>query len=201
MNTTVKYLLMLCIGAAAASAFMHFKSNKHNFFNKHHSHHGNQASQKEARSSQHQHDEINMPGLQGEDITEQEIDDLKKIFRSHEGIVRSVEKLPNGIITIFEAQDVELRDAIVSHVSMMVTRLQEGKNPAVIIQSPTLDALFGVYEEIDTEIEKIGTGVKISQTSSNAAVVNLLQKHAVEVTDMTERGMTAVHERMKGGRH
>jgi cytoskeletal protein RodZ len=201
MNTTVKYLLMLCIGAAAASAFMHFKSNNHNFFNKHHSHHGNQASQKEARSSQHQHDEINMPGLQGEDITEQEIDDLKKIFRSHEGIVRSVEKLPNGIITITEAQDVELRDAIVSHVSMMVTRLQEGKNPAVIIQSPTLDALFGVYEEIDTEIEKTGTGVKVTQTSSNAAVVNLLQKHAVEVTDMTERGMTAVHERMKGGRH
>jgi hypothetical protein len=201
MNTTVKYLLMLCIGAAAASAFMHFKSNNHNFFNKHHSHHGNQASQKEARSSQHQHDEINMPGLQGEDITEQEIDDLKKIFRSHEGIVRSVEKLPNGIITITEAQDVELRDAIVSHVSMMVTRLQEGKNPAVIIQSPTLDALFGVYEEIDTEIEKTGTGVKVTQTSSNTAVVNLLQKHAVEVTDMTERGMTAVHERMKGGRH
>jgi hypothetical protein len=84
---------------------------------------------------------------------------------------------------------------------MMVTRLQEGKNPAVIIQSPTLDALFGVYEEIDTEIEKTGTGVKVTQTSSNAAVVNLLQKHAVEVTDMTERGMTAVHERMKGGRH
>ena len=201
MNTTVKYLLMLCIGAAAAFAYMYFKSNNHNYFMKHHSHHGNQVSQKETRSSQQQHDEINMPGLQGEDITEQEIDDLKKIFRSHEGIVRSVEKLPNGIITITEAQDVELRDAIVSHVSMMVTRLQEGKNPAVIIQSPTLDALFGVYEEIDTEIEKTGTGVKVTQTSSNAAVVNLLQKHAVEVTDMTERGMTAVHERMKGGRH
>ena len=201
MNTTVKYLLMLCIGAAAAFAYMYFKSNNHNYFMKLHLHHGNQASQKATRSSQHQHDEINMPGLQGEDITEQEIDDLKKIFRSHEGIVRSVEKLPNGIITITEAQDVELRDAIVSHVSMMVTRLQEGKNPAVIIQSPTLDALFGVYEEIDTEIEKTGTGVKVTQTSSNAAVVNLLQKHAVEVTDMTERGMTAVHERMKGGRH
>lgn len=201
MNTTVKYLLMLCIGAAAAFAFMYFKSNNHNYFMKHHSHHGNQASQKEARSSQHQHDEINMPWLQGEDISEQEIDDLKKIFRSHEGIVRSVEKLPNGIITITEAQDVELRDAIVSHVSMMVTRLQEGKNPAVIIQSPTLDALFGVYEEIDTEIEKTGKGVKVTQTSSNAAVANLLKKHAVEVTDMTERGMIAVHERLKGGRH
>jgi len=127
MNTTVKYLLMLCIGAAAAFAYMYFKSNNHNYFMKHHLHHGNQASQKATRSSQHQHDEINMPGLHGEDIAEQEIDDPKKIFRSHAGIVRSVEKLPNGIITITEAQDVELRDAIASHVSMMVTRLQEGK--------------------------------------------------------------------------
>lgn len=176
MNATVKYLLMLCIGAAAAFAFMYFKFNNHNYFTKHYSHHGNQASQKEARSSQHQHDEINMPGLQGEDITEQEIDDLKKIFRSHEGIVRSVEKLPNGIITITEAQDVELRDAIVSHVSMMVTRLQEGKNPAVIIQSPTLDALFGVYEEIDTEIEKTGKGLKVTQTSFERGCCKPAQK-------------------------
>ena len=64
-----------------------------------------------------------------------------------------------------------------------------------------MDALFGVYEEIDTEIEKTSKGVKVTKTSSNAAVVNLLKKHAVEVTDMTERGMTAVHERMKVGHY
>ena len=33
-----------------------------------------------------------------------------------------------------EAVDETLREAIVSHVSMMVTRLQEGRNPEVIIQ-------------------------------------------------------------------
>jgi hypothetical protein len=47
----------------------------------------------------------------------------------------------NGIVTTTEAEDETLREAIVSHVSMMVTRLQEGRNPEVIIQSPTLDAL------------------------------------------------------------
>ena len=79
---------------------------------------------------------------------------------------------------------------------MMVTRLQEGKNPEVIIQSPTLDALFEVYDEIETEIELTEKGVKVIQTSANSDVVGLLQTHAAEVSDMSKRGMQAVHERM-----
>ena len=79
---------------------------------------------------------------------------------------------------------------------MMVTRLEEGKNPEVFIQSPTLDALFGVYEDIDTEIEMTDKGVKVIQTSSNPEAVRLLQTHAAEVSDMAKRGMQAVHERM-----
>ena len=78
----------------------------------------------------------------------------------------------------------------------MVTRLQEGKNPEVIIQSPTLDSLFDFYEEIDTEIELTDKGIKVIQTSTNPKVIKLLQKHAAEVSDMSKRGMEAVHERM-----
>jgi len=37
------------------------------------------------------------------------------------------------------------------------------------------------------------------QTSGNPEVVALLQKHAAEVSDMAERGMEAVHERMMNG--
>ena len=101
-------------------------------------------------------------------------------------------------VGMMAATDEILREAIVSHVSMMVTRLQEGRNPDVIIQSPTLDALFDVYDEIDTEIEPTELGVKVIQTSSNPNVVGLLQQHAAEVSDMANRGMEAVHERMAG---
>mgnify|MGYP001357377194 FL=1 len=73
------------------------------------------------------------------------MNDLKEIFRSHKGIIRVVSNLENGIVTTTESKNKTLREAIVSHVTMMVTRLQEGKNPEVIIQSPTLDALFDVY--------------------------------------------------------
>lgn len=201
MRNSLKYMLILCIGVAAAFAYMYFQSSDHYYLMMHSSHHGAQTSQSVTHSNKHQHDESNMPGLQGKDTTEQEVKDLKKIFRSHEGITRSVLNLPNGIITVTEAQESGLRDAIVSHVSMMITRLQEGRNPEVIIQSPTLDALFSVYDEINTEIEVTETGVKITQTSSNADVVKLLHKHAAEVSDMAERGMEAVHERMAAGRH
>ena len=129
------------------------------------------------------------------------MNDLKKIFRSSEGISRSVSNIRTGIVTSTEATDETLREAIVSHVSMVVTRFKEGRNPEVIIQSPILGALFDVYDEIDTEIETTELGVRVIQRSSNPRVVALLQAHAAEVSDMSERGMQAVHERMAGQSH
>ena len=111
-------------------------------------------------------------------------------------IERRVTNLSNGISTFTASQNSAVRAAIVSHISMMVTRLAEGRNPEVIIQSPTLDVLFQVHAEIETEIEVTDTGIDVIQTSSNTEVAKLLQTHAAEVSDMSERGMAAVHERM-----
>lgn len=162
----------------------------------HEAHHGMQSSNRHHEGRQHIHDEVNMPDLQGKDTTQQEVSDLKEIFSSHKGISRDVTNISNGIMTTTEAEDETLREAIVSHAFMMVTRLQEGKNPEVIIQSPTLDALFEIYDEIETEIELTEMGVKVIQTSANSDVVGLLQTHAAEVSDMSKRVMQAVHERM-----
>ena len=137
-----------------------------------------------------------MPGLRGIDTTQVEISDLKNIFTNHMKINRRVEQLPIGIKTITETDDDDLRESIVTHVALMVTRLEEGRNPQVIIQSPTLDLLFDSYDEIETNVEITNRGVQVIQTSSNRDVVALLQQHAAEVSDMSKRGMRAVHERM-----
>jgi len=63
-------------------------------------------------------------------------------------IERSVTNLPNRISTFTASKNHAVQAAIVSHVSMMVARLAGGRNPEVIIQSPTLNALFDVHEEI-----------------------------------------------------
>lgn len=154
----------------------------------HESHHGSHGT--------HKHDEVNMPGLQGKDTTEAEVNDLKNIFKNHKKIKREVVNIENGIKTITESKDEKVRQSIIDHVTMMVTRMQEGKNPEVMIQSPTLTKLFDYYQEIDTEIELSDDGIALIQTSKNPKVVELLQKHASEINDMVDRGMQAVHERM-----
>ena len=201
MKILLTYVLIFGTGVAATVLYLQHYSGNHNYAKMHKSHHGEGSSYQERNSNSHKHDEAKMPGLQGKDTTEQEVVDLKEIFRSHKGINRVVSNLPNGIVTMTEAEDETLREAIISHVSMMVTRLQEGKNPEIIIQSPTLDALFEVYGEIDTELELTDTGVKVIQTSDNSDVVELLQTHAAEVSDMAKRGMQAIHERMSGSSH
>ena len=163
-------------------------------------HHNGETAQNAEKHRRHQHDQVNMPGLRGIDTTEVEISDLKNIFINHMKIRRSVEHLPNGIKTITETDDDDLRESIVTHVAFMVTRLEDGRNPQVIIQSPTLDLLFDRYDEIDTSVEVTDRGVQVIQTSSNSEVVALLQQHAAEVSDMSERGMRAVHERMMTSR-
>jgi pectate lyase len=154
----------------------------------HENHHGSHGT--------HKHDEVNMPGLQGKDTTEAEVNDLKNIFKNHKKIKREVINIKNGIKTITESKDEKVRQSIIDHVTMMVTRMQEGKNPEVMIQSPTLTKLFDYYQEIDTEIELSDDGIALIQTSKNPKVVELLQKHASEINDMVDRGMQAVHERM-----
>ncbi|MDA8536253.1 hypothetical protein N9L23_02680 [Alphaproteobacteria bacterium] len=196
MKRTLSYILIFLAGAIAAFFYVHHEGENHKYAEMHESHHGNKLEKEHHGNLSHKHDEVNMPGLQGKDTTKREVSDLKEIFQSHKGISRVVTNLTDGIVTTTEAEDETLREAIVSHVSMMITRIEEGKNPEVMIQSPTLDKLFGVYNEIDTEIELTNTGVKVTQTSANPEVVKLLQTHAAEVSDMSKRGMQAVHERM-----
>ena len=143
-----------------------------------------------------EHDEINMPGLQGIDTTQTEVDDLKTIFKNHKEIKRTVINLDNGIKTETYSDNADIRDAIVNHVTLMVTRIQENRNPKVMIQSPTLDKLFNNYEKIETSIELTDTGIAVIQTSEDPKVVELLQTHASEINDMVEKGMRAIHERM-----
>ncbi len=188
--------LAFVLGGGAVFFYFNHSAHSNSYATMHDMHHGKSGGASRGMMQGHMHDEMTMPGLQGKDTTDTEVADLKRIFQQHMEIERRVTNLPNGISTFTASNTPEVREAIVSHVSMMVTRLAEGKNPEVIIQSPTLDALFDVHQEIETEIEVTDTGVNVIQTSSNPEVVKLLQTHAAEVSDMSERGMAAVHERM-----
>lgn len=142
------------------------------------------------------HDEVTMPGLRGLDATAAESGELAFMFRNFPGLNREVDLLDDGIRTYTWSDDPELAAVLVGHVGGMLQRVEEGRDPQVFIQSPTLDILFDRRDTITTDIETTDDGVWVTQTSTDPEVVAALQTHAGEVSDMAERGMQAVHEMM-----
>ena len=191
-KTTILYVAVFGLGALAMWFAPHMLNGSHDYAEQMKAHHGSS----EEGQVNHSHDEVNMPGLQGKDTTENEVDDLKTIFKNHKQITRTVENISNGITTTTETTDDKLRDALVRHVVAMVARLEEKRDPKIIIQSPTLDKLFAESDAIQTNITMTELGIVVTQTSANPIVVKTLQTHAAEVSDMARRGMEAVHERM-----
>lgn len=147
------------------------------------------------------HDEVNMPMLYGQNTTQEEFEELRALFQNHKDLTRSVELLPNGIKTITETENEELRGFLVMHAAGMITRVEEGRDPQIPIQSPTLMPLFHHGNEIESIVETTENGVMVIQTSNNPMMVKFLQKHALEVSDLAERGMEAVHEQMQNRLH
>ena len=148
-----------------------------------------------------QHDMTNMPGLRGLDATPEESAELAVMFNNFQLIDRTVENLPNGIRTITNSSDEEVMANLVSHVTGMINRVEEGRDPQIFIQSPTLDVFFLKGDRIETEIDITDEGIVVVQTSDDLELVEALQVHAAEVTDMANRGMEAVHDAMmrRGG--
>jgi len=142
------------------------------------------------------HDEVTMPGLRGLNATPEESAEMALMFRKFRTLAREVENLPDGIRTVTRSSDPEVMAALVSHVVGMIGRVEAKDDPQVFIQSPTLDIFFARAEAITTEIEVTDAGIVVIQTSDEPEMVAALQAHAAEVTDMVDRGMHAVHERM-----
>jgi hypothetical protein len=147
------------------------------------------------------HNVIGTPMLIGVDTEEFEVAELRTLFENHAEITRSVENLPNGIRTVTETENAELRDAMTSHIMSMVMRLDEKRDPQIPIQSATLDVLFEKSEFITTMFDYTPSGIVIVQTSDDPEVVAALQKHAAEVSDLAARGMEAAHETMMSKHH
>lgn len=147
------------------------------------------------------HDEVNMPGLRGDNASKEESDEIRLLFRHFESINREVENLPDGIRTMTWSTDSEVMSVLINHSVGMIDRVERGDDPKILIQSPTLDSFFLHGDEITSDIQVSNGRLTITQTSNNAELVKALQIHAAEVSAMAEDGMRAVHEMMtKQGR-
>jgi len=135
-------------------------------------------------------------GMHGGSASASEMQELHQMFVNHDKITRTVKNLPNGIRTVTESDDPEMTRTLVSHVAGMVTRLEEGRNPKLPMQSPQLEILFRNKDKIKTSMEPTAKGIAVTQTSDDPETVAALQKHAADVNDLVRRGMDAAHETM-----
>ena len=143
------------------------------------------------------HDMKNMPGLRGANASQAESDELAVMFENFDTITREVANLPNGIRTVTRSFDEECNGGAGQprrwHGGPRRTR---GDDPKIFIQSPTLDVLFANGAEMQSQIDVTEEGIVVVRTSTDADVVAALHVHAAEVSDMTDRGMQAVHDVM-----
>lgn len=142
------------------------------------------------------HDMVTMPGLRGENASVEESAEIELMFRNFQTLSREVETLPNGIRTVTRSSDPEVMEALVSHSVGMIDRVGRKDDPNIFVQSPTLDIFFLRGDAILSDVEVTEAGLVVTQTSDDPEIVAALHAHAAEVTDMVNRGMMAVHERM-----
>lgn len=137
-----------------------------------------------------------MMGMMAGSATSGEMQELHAMLVGHERIKRTVTNLPNGIRTVTESDDAGLAATLASHVSGMMKRVEESRDPRLPMQSPTLQVIFRNKDKIKTSFEATAKGIAVTQTSDDAKTVAALQKHAGEVSDLVTRGMAAAHETM-----
>jgi len=137
-----------------------------------------------------------MMGMRHDSATTAQLGVIHELIANHDRIRRTVTNLPDGIRTVTESDDPKVAGWIKTHVADMGRRVAAGDDPGLPIESPALHAIFRDKDKIRTTVETMEKGVAVVQTSNDASTVAELQKHAAEVTDLVQGGMTAVHTAM-----
>jgi hypothetical protein len=142
-----------------------------------------------------------MMGMAHDERTQAQLQVIHTMFVNHDRIKRTVENLPNGIRTVTESDDPTLAGLIKKHVAEMGNRVAAGDDPGLPIESDSLHAIFHNKDKIKTAYETTDKGIAVVQTSEDPQTVAELQKHASEVSDFVQEGMTALHTAMmkRGG--
>jgi hypothetical protein len=137
-----------------------------------------------------------MMGMNHGSATSAEISTIHELFANHDRIKRTVTNLPDGIRTVTESDDPRIAELIKTHVAGMRERVEVGNDPGLPIESPALHSIFRDKDKILTTYETTASGVTVTQTSTDPAIVAGLQQHASEVSDFVKDGMAAMRSAM-----
>lgn len=114
------------------------------------------------------------------------------LLEHHAKIRRSVQHLDDGVETVTESDDPQVAAKIQEHVASMHRRVVEGRG--LRFWDALFVALFQNYSKIQMNVENTAKGVKVKETSTDRAVVPLIQAHAKVVSLFVQHGFEEAHK-------
>jgi len=114
------------------------------------------------------------------------------LLENHKAIKRTLKNLDNGVETVTESDKPEVAKKIQEHVPAMYERLKSGKG--VRYWDPLFAEAFKHGKKMKMVIEKTQKGVKVTETSDEAAVVKIIQAHAEVVSKFVKNGFDEAHK-------
>ena len=121
---------------------------------------------------------------------------IHSLLDSHNRIRRTVKEIAGGIESLTESDDPSLVPLIQPHVAAMERRLKESR--PIHQMDPLFRAIFENASRIEMKIENTAKGVRVTETSGDAKVVDLIRQHAWKVDGFVKEGRAAAMN-MKGG--
>lgn len=114
-----------------------------------------------------------------------------ELFRNHAKVHRKVAVLPDGVRAVTESNDPEVAALIRKHVSDMYARIDQDR-PFAYPMSRTVPMLFRNTGRYRRQLQMTPKGVAVTETASDADMIELIKAHACEITGFVNQGMPAM---------
>ena len=118
---------------------------------------------------------------------------IHTLLSSRHQIRRQIKLLPNGIETLTETDNPQLRTILVQHVQSMKKRVEEVR--PIRRRDPLFAALFRNAKKVSMmKVTPTQNGVHVIETSNDAFTVKLIQAHAKVVSLFIKNGQQEVRK-------
>lgn len=114
-----------------------------------------------------------------------------QLFHNHAKVHRGVTVLSDGVRAVTESDDPHVAALIQEHVSDMYARIDRDR-PFAYPMSRTVPTLFRNIGRYRRALEITPKGVAVTETASDADMVELIKAHAREITGFVDDGMPAM---------
>jgi hypothetical protein len=126
------------------------------------------------------------PGMMGDSAHAADMQVFHQLFDHRAEIKRQVLLRQDGVETVTESTNPEVRQLLQTHVASMLARVKEGR--PIHLRDPLFAELFRYADRIEAAHELTTGGVRVVERSQDAYVVKLLQAHAVVVSAFIANG-------------